>query len=169
MDRSCLLCIGDKSILERIIQLREDSKKRDYMKYVFCIPVSKYVEQSAIDISGIEEIKNILPENEILHTGYCGEECRKLLLTYNLQDKWVICGIEFPGCGYLNYDIVFPQGRSEKGETSRETAIREFIEETGIFIEPRSSEIKFLGFVVYKKELSVYMYELNKIPNKIEK
>jgi hypothetical protein len=163
MDRSCLLCIGYKEQLDELISTRQHSNKKDYMNYLFRIPIKDYVYQSAANLSNLVEIKSILPENETLHTGYSGEECRRLLLENKLEDKWVICGIEFPGCGYLTYDIVFPQGRCEKGETSRETAIREFAEETGIQLQPSVSSIKFLGFVGVKKEMSVYMYEL---PNK---
>lgn len=161
MDRSCLLCIGNKEHLDRLILNRQNSNKKDYMNYLYCIPIKDYVYQSALHLSKLDELKGVLPENETLHTGYSGEECRRLLLENKLEDKWVICGIEFPGCGYLTYDIVFPQGRCEKGETSRETAIREFMEETGIQIDYSSStNVKFLGFVGVKKEMSVYMYEI---------
>lgn len=161
MYRSCLLCIGNKMSLDRLIVTRKDSNKRDYMKYLFSIPIKDYVCISAIRASST--VKNILPKNDFLRPGYCGEECRNLLIRNGFIDKYVICGIEMPGCGYTTYDIVFPQGRCEKGEDTKTAAFREFSEETGIDLYRITSTIddnrmKFLGFVGKRREMSVYAY-----------
>lgn len=153
MDRSCLLCVGTKKTLNGLISSRQDSKKKDYMKCVFGIPIKDCVTLSAIRLT--PEIE-FLPSDEILHAGYCGEECRDMLVDVGMSDLFVICGIESPGCGYTTYDIVFPQGRCEKGESPRDTAIREFMEETGIRPDSFRNTI-FLGFVGRRKEMSVYM------------
>jgi hypothetical protein len=130
------------------------------MKYLFTIPVKDLVTVSAIRLT--PDMSNILPPDEFLHPGYCGEECRELLLKAGDQsEKFVICGIEFPGCGYTTHDIVFPQGKCEKNESSRDTAIREFGEETGIKLDSSSRNISFLGFVGKRKEMSVYMYKVD--------
>ncbi len=159
MDRACLLCTGTKKSLGELINVRQDSKEKDYMKYLFSIPIKDCVTVSALRLT--PEVNHILPSKEFLHPGYCGEECRDLLVNSGMTDKFVICGIESPGCGYTTYDIVFPQGRCEKGESSRDAAIREFIEETGIKLDSKSKNIYFLGFVGKRKEMSVYMYKID--------
>ena len=161
MDRSCLLCVGKKNSLEKLINSRQFSGKKDFMKYIFSIPIKDNVTVSAIRLT--PSVEFLLPIKEILHPGYCGEECRELILDSNIDvtDCHVICGIESPGCGYMTYDIVFPQGRCEKGESSRTAAIREFAEETGIKLDSFSKNITFLGFVGKKKEMSVYLYKVD--------
>lgn len=156
MDRACLLCVGSKESMDKLISTRQDSGKKDYMKHVFGIPIKDNVAVSAIRLT--PSVEHLLPMKEILHPGYCGEECRNLLIDSGMADRFVICGIESPGCGYVTYDIVFPQGRCEKGESSREAAIREFGEETGIKFDSSSKNITFLGFVGKRKEMSVYSY-----------
>ena len=158
MDRACLLCVGTKDSLRKLIETRIDSHKKDYMKRVFIIPIKDSVTVSAIRLT--PEVNDFLPQNEFLHPGYCGEECRDMLVEAGLHNRFVICGIESPGYGYTTYDIVFPQGKCEKGESSRDTAIREFSEETGIILDT-SSNIFFLGFVGKRKEMSVYMYKVD--------
>lgn len=163
MDRACLLCVGTKNSLDELIKSRQDSKENDYMKYVFSIPVKDYVSISALRLT--HDVGHILPGKEFLHPGYCGEECRELLIKAGMIDEYVICGIESPGCGYTTYDIVFPQGRCEKGENSRDASLREFTEETGIKLDGLSTvngvkNISFLGFVGRRKEMSVYMYKI---------
>ena len=156
MERSCLLCVGSENILNTLIKNRQDSNKRDYMQRLFCIPIQDYVCVSAFRLTHC--VSDILPENQFLHAGYCGEECRKLLIDKGLNNEYVICGLETPGCGYTTYDLVFPQGRCEKGERSKDAAVREFIEETGIYINPTDNELKFLGFIGKRKEMSIYLY-----------
>lgn len=157
MDRACLLCVGSKESLQRLINSRQDSGKKDYMKYLFIIPLQDSVAVSAIRLMNNLQ-QGIVPTNEFLHPGYGGEECRDMLVKLGLGDKYVLCGIESPGCGYTTYDIVFPQGRCEKGESPRDAATREFTEETGIKVE---SSIIFIGFTGKRKEMSVYLYVVN--------
>jgi hypothetical protein len=162
MDRSCLLCVGRQSVLKDLIRKRIDSGENDYMKYAFAIPVKDTVSVSALRLT--PEMRNImLPIDEFLHPGYCGEECRDLLLSHsefrNDNDLYVIVGIESPGCGYTTYDLVFPQGRTDRGENSRDASMREFSEETGIDIKATRHPL-FLGFVGKKKEMSVYAYRV---------
>lgn len=159
MDRACLLCVGTKDSLENLIATRQHSGKKDYMKYLFSIPIKDNVAVSAIRLT--PSVDFLLPLKEILHPGYCGEECRNLLVDLGVADQFVICGIESPGCGYVTYDIVFPQGRCEKGESSRDAAVREFGEETGIKLDSSSKNITFLGFVGKRKEMSVYSYKVD--------
>lgn len=163
MNRSCLLCVGSKCILLDLISRRTESGEKDYMKYVFAIPMKDSVSLSAIRLT--PEMQNImLPKDEFLHPGYCGEECRDLLLSNpefkNDKDLYAIVGIESPGCGYTTYDIVFPQGRCYKGENSRDTSIREFYEESGIKLDTSKIPL-FLGFVGKRKEMSVYAYRVD--------
>ena len=129
MDRSCLLCIGTK---EKLLT---------------------------------DKVKNMvfLPPGVILKPGYCGEKCRSLLINrmiehkYDISNYFVVCGIEFPGNGYPTHDIVFPQGRKERNEFPSMTAIREFIEETGIYLD-FEKKIEFLGLVGRNNEMGVYVY-----------
>lgn len=158
MDRACLLCIGTLDSLHKLIETRQDSKKRDYMKHLFIIPIKDNVAISGMKLTNVVDF---LPIGEFLHPGYCGEECRDMLIDAGFSDKFVICGVEFPGCGYMTHDIVFPQGKCENGESSRETAIREFGEETGILLDSSYKNILFLGFVGKRKEMSVYVYKVN--------
>jgi hypothetical protein len=157
-NRACLLCVGKKS-LKSLIESRIDSNKRDYMKHIFSIPIKEKVNDSALKLT--LDMKEFLPVGEHLHAGYGGEECREMLICAGLSEKYVICGMESPGCGYKTYDIVFPQGKCEKGESSRETSIREFTEETGIVLNDAMNNIFFLGFVGEKKEMKVYLYNLD--------
>lgn len=161
MDRSCLLCVGSKSNLQDLISKRIDSGKKDFMKYAFAISMDESVSVSALRLT--PEMKKIMPDNEFLHPGYCGEECRDLLIR-NMDFKkeknlYAIVGIESPGCGYFTYDIVFPQGRCDYRENSRDTAMREFHEETGISLD-NSKRPQFLGLVGKKREMSVYVYHV---------
>ncbi len=160
MNRAALLCIGTKEILEKMIETRQHSGKRDYMKQLFSIPLKDYVAISALKCTPFS--RKIVPENYYLNPGYCGEECRELLLkTYpETKSLYIICGIESPGFGYTTYDIVFPQGRCEKGENSRTTALREFTEETGIKLD-HTRIVPFLGTVGKHKEMHVYVYKGN--------
>ena len=162
MNRSCLLYVGRKSVLMESIKKRVDSGKKDYMKHVFAIPISDSVSVSALRLT--PEMKKIMPPEEFLHPGYCGEECRDLLISNpsfkNDTDLFVIVGIECPGCGYNTYDIVFPQGRKDRGENSRDASMREFSEETGIRLDTSRQPI-FLGFVGKRKEMSVYAYRID--------
>lgn len=162
MDRSCLLCVGSQSVLTDLISKRTDSGEKDYMKYVFAIPMKDSVSVSALRLT--PEMQKIMPKDEFLHPGYCGEECRDLLLANvafkNEKDLFAIVGIEEPGCGYTTYDIVFPQGRTDRGENSRDASMREFSEETGIKIDTSRHPL-FLGFVGKRKEMSVYAYKVN--------
>jgi hypothetical protein len=157
-NRACLLCVGKKS-LHSLIESRIDSNKKDYMKHIFSIPIKEKVSDSALNITF--NMKKFLPEDEYLHAGYGGEECRDMLVCAGLSEKYVICGIESPGCGYKTYDIVFPQGKCEKGESSKETAVREFGEETGIVLKDDLHTIFFLGFAGDRKEMKVYLYNID--------
>jgi hypothetical protein len=165
MIRSCLLCVGSYETLQKYIRNRVDSGKKDFMKYVFSIPLSENVSSSSLKLTPIlKEI--LLPPNEELHPGYCGEECRDLLIQNpefkDYKELWTIVGIEYPapGCGYSTYDIVFPQGRMDKGENSRDASMREFSEETGIFLDTTKVPV-FLGFVGKRGEMGVYAYRLD--------
>lgn len=159
MERSCLICVGTENVLRDLISNRKHSGKNDYMKYLFAIPMDISVSESALKLT--PEVKHIMPKDEFLHPGYCGEICRDLLINNpefkGEKDLFSIVGIEEPGCGYDNYDIVFPQGRTDRGENSRDASMREFMEETGIKIDT-SRHPTFLGFVGKRKEMSVYCY-----------
>jgi len=161
MDRSCLLCIGTQSELEYLISKRTNSGEKDYMKHVFAIPMRDSVSVSALRLT--PKMYNIIPDEEFLHPGYCGEECRELFVSNvefkNEKDLFAIVGIEAPGYGYTTYDIVFPQGRTNWGENSRDASMREFFEETGIKIDT-SKDPLFMGFVGKKKEMSLYCYRI---------
>lgn len=162
MDRSCLLCVGKQQALSDLIAKRVNSGEKDYMKYVFAIPMKDTVSVSALVLT--PEMQKIMPDGEFLHPGYMGEECRDLLLSHpafkNEKDMFAIVGIEEPGCGYYTYDTVFPQGRCNWGENSRDTSMREFSEETGIKLD-KSRMPLFLGFTGKKREMSVYAYIAN--------
>lgn len=163
MDRSCLLCIGSQLALNDLILKRIDSGEKDYMKQAFAIPMKDSVSVSALRLT--PEMQKYMPKDEFLHPGYCGEECRDLLISNpefkNEKDNlYAIVGIESPGCGYTTYDIVFPQGRTDKGENSRDASMREFMEETGIKIDTSKTPL-FLGFVGRRKEMSVYAYRID--------
>jgi hypothetical protein len=193
MERSCLLVVGKKDVLDRLINERVDSKQKDYMKQVYSIPINKTVAESAIELtSTVKKCDNVVAfngrrmnEDEILYPGYCGEECRRFLLDAGLSEYYTIAGVESPGFGWKTFDIVFPQGRCEKGEVSSTTAVREFMEETGIKLdnikfdeveykkgntptsggggEPKINvlrHITLLGFVGVRKEMSVYLYKV---------
>ncbi len=155
MERAALLLVGTKDRLNELIKMRRDSHKNDFMKMLFAIPIKDLVRVSALKVT--PEASMIVPEREFLHPGYCGEECRELLIKHKLDDQYVICGIETPGYGYETYDIVFPQGRCEKGENSRDTAVREFIEETGIPIDT-TKPTELLGTLGDRGEMAVYLY-----------
>ena len=160
MLRSCLLCVGTKDRLKTLIDNRENSGARDYMKNLFCISCEYTVEYSCILFT--PNFKELLPKNEILHPGYCGEECRNILIENGHEDKYVICGIECPGydSGYKTFDIVFPQGKCEKNESQKLASMREFQEETGINISIYEKQLKFGGFVGRKKEMAVWICSL---------
>lgn len=163
MNRSCLLCIGSYSSLSELVSKRIHSGEKDYMKYAFVIPIKDPISVSAEKLT--PEIKNDIPTGEILHPGYCGEECRELLLNNirfkkDIKDLYIIVGTEFPGCGYVTHDIVFPQGRCDKGENSRDASMREFFEEVGIKLDKSKTPV-FLGFVGKKKEMSAYVYRVD--------
>ena len=195
MERSCLLVVGKKDVLDKLISERVDSKQRDYMKQVYSIPINQTVADSAIELTPtVKKCDNVvafngrrLMEDEILYPGYCGEDCRRFLLDAGLSDYYVIVGTECPGFGYKTFDIVFPQGRCERGEVSSTTAVREFMEETGIKLdnitfdeveykkgttsssilsndrEPKINvlrHITLLGFTGVRKEMSVYLYKV---------
>lgn len=152
MTRSCLLCVGTKDSLEKLIRFRRASDKKDYMKFVFSIPVNEDISVSAEKLSP----RSDLPQDEVLHTGYCGDECMSMLNRKGFENKFVICGVEGPSRDYPTHDLVFPQGRTERGETAREAAVREFFEETGIKVDNTSS-IRLLGFTGKEKEMSVFV------------
>lgn len=157
MERGCLLVVGKENKLLELIKGRKHSGKRDYMKKLFCIPIKDLVTTSALNVT--PSARDLVPDSEVLHPGYCGEECRDLLIKNKLEDVYVICGIETPGFGYITYDIVFPQGRCEKGENSRDTAVREFMEETGIEIDP-SVSTELVGALGNNKEMAIYVYKI---------
>lgn len=156
MERAALLLVGGKNVLDDLIKSRSHSGKNDYMKMLFAIPIKEPVYISAINVTS--DAGDIVPKSEYLHPGYTGEECRELLLKHDLEDLYVICGIETPGYGYETYDIVFPQGRCDKGENSRDTAVREFMEETGIKIDTTKTT-ELLGTLGVRKEMAVYLYK----------
>lgn len=161
--RSCLLCVGSQSVLLDLISKRINSGEKDYMKYVFAIPMKDPVSVSAIRLTPEMQKAFVVPSNEFLHPGYYGEESRELLISHpefkNEKDLYAIVGIEAPGCGYTTYDLVFPQGRCDRNENSRDASMREFSEESGIKLDTSKIPL-FLGFVGKRKEMNVYAYRV---------
>ena len=102
MNRACLLCVGSKESLQTLVENRNHSGKKDFMNYVFEIPLNEPIYVSAENLT--PQVCHIMPCDEILHPGYCGEECRSLLLSHpefrHEKDLYAIVGIECPGCGY---------------------------------------------------------------------
>ena len=160
MKRSCLLCVGSIDSIKTLMDSRINSHKGDYMSYLFSIPIKDNICVSAVRLTPV--VSHCLPPGEVLHPGYCGEECLDLLMEAGFSNKFVICGLESPNCNcdFTTYDIVFPQGKCERDEHPRDAAIREFSEETGI---PLSiyTYITFLGVVGKYKEMSVYVLVLD--------
>jgi 8-oxo-dGTP pyrophosphatase MutT (NUDIX family) len=94
------------------------------------------------------DVSRLVPEHRRLRVGNAGEDIHARVRTYLGashvfdQELYALAGIECPAEGraraiaerYRNFDIVFPQGSFDPDvdRTLADTAVREFLEETGI-------------------------------------
>jgi len=111
-----------------------------------------------------------IPRGEGLYVGYCGEQCRQLLVEKGVDpNQYVIAGLESPGDReyFRTYDLVFPQGGYDEhcdDGTLEKTALREFYEETGISLSRKKDgqpiPIAFLGTVGKRRPMAVYIYQI---------
>jgi len=141
--RACLVVVGTKKQLKHWTHHRKSSTQSDWMQVVRPVSLSIPLQNTCALWKRKKAIGKIVPTKKRLRVGNAGEEIH-LMLQKHLgadvifdQELHVLAGIECPGTTskrYRHYDIVFPQGSFDAtvDRTLRDTAVREFLEETGI-------------------------------------
>lgn len=140
--RAALAVIGTKRVLRKLVKNRKNSTQSDWMLHMRPISLSVSMQTSCNLWRKKSELKHYIPRREKLHVGNAGESIHHLLQQRfgkdDLFDKeyHMLAGIECPSQHsnlYRHYDVVIPQGsRTLDDYDLRDTAVREFIEETGI-------------------------------------